>query len=56
MKKKPTFKNDMVELVVEEAFVSFNGTQPEPEHVCFDGQECFRQCICEGCGLNPRKR
>jgi hypothetical protein len=47
-------EKDMVELVVEEAFVSFSGTKPE--YVCFDGQECFRQCICEGCALNPMTR
>jgi len=57
MKKKPTHdEKDMVKLVVEEAFVSFSGTPPEPEYVCFDEQECFRQCICEGCALTPRKR
>jgi hypothetical protein len=54
MKKKLIHdEKDMVELVVEEAFVSFSGTKPEPEYACFDGQECFRQCICEGCALNP---
>ena len=57
MKKKPIHdEKDMVELVAEETFVSFSGTHPKPEYVCFNEQECFRQCICEGCALTPRKR
>ena len=46
MKKKLIHdEKDMVELVVEESFVSFSGTQPKPEYVCFDKQECFRMYL-----------